>query len=203
MLQALRRSSQALWTRCGLQKRAVHEHRWNRHKREDARIVHAQKKARKAAVKIAPWSTGIPNQNIDSNSSATSLERIDIQKHRSRNHAILEELFPEEAWRAELERAAQRETPRLDIGRRNHAPSGPVIRREVVFPTADKVRRAAEWQGEQTSVLVLRNASKSLVVEDFQRLIPRGKHLDTWTSELGNIVKGVYEPTLRTTVCMS
>jgi hypothetical protein len=39
------------------------------------------------------------------------------------------------------------------------------------------------------SVLVLRNASKNLVEEDFRRLIPQGSHLEGWTLEQGDIVK--------------
>ena len=189
MLQALRQSLQALCSRCYPQRREVHE--WSRHKREAARTIHKHKQARKAGLKRAPWSKADGTVKKHDPHTEPVLERIDIQEHRSRNHALLEELFPEETWRAELERAARRKTPRLDLGSRNHGPSEPIIRKEMVFPAADRVRKAMEWQGEQTSVLIMRNASRSLVVEDFQRLIPRGKHLDTWTPELGNIVKGM------------
>ena len=120
------------------------------------------------------------------------LERIDIGKHKVRNSGLLEELFPEEAWKIQLARAAKRETPRLDVATLgNYVPSQPTFRTQSVFPAAEKIRTAMASQGEQSAVLVLRNASKNLVVEDFQRLIPRGKHIDSWTAELGNIVRGL------------
>lgn len=44
-------------------------------------------------------------------------------------------------------------------------------------------------QGAQTSVLVLRNAGKNLVEEDFKRLIPQGRHLEGWKLEQGDILR--------------
>jgi len=123
---------------------------------------------------------------------AASLERINLQEHKTLNSALLEELFPEETWRPRLAHAAQRKTPRLDVRKLGrYVPSGPTIRRQPVFMGAWRVREAMAAQGEQSTVLVLRHASKNLVLEDFQRLIPRGKHLDSWSPDLGNIVRGL------------
>jgi hypothetical protein len=47
----------------------------------------------------------------------------------------------------------------------------------------------AAAQGEQTSVLLLRNVSKSLTLEDLRRLIPQGEHLEGWTLEQGSITR--------------
>lgn len=47
-----------------------------------------------------------------------------------------------------------------------------------------------EAEGPQTSVLVMRNVSKNLVDDDFRRIIPKGKHVEGWTLEQGDIIKG-------------
>ncbi|GAB7339454.1 hypothetical protein MBLNU457_6083t1 [Dothideomycetes sp. NU457] len=105
---------------------------------------------------------------------------------REKNLKLLADLFPSEAKRF---RAQAREVPRLPLAPPT-APANPVIRREFFDSDASRLaRRAMKQQGMDSSLLVLRNASKNLTLEDFQRLIPRGKHLEGWTLAVGDIVK--------------
>ena len=106
---------------------------------------------------------------------------------REKNLKLLADLFPSEAKRF---RNQAREVPRLPLAQPT-APANPVIRRELVDTDAARSsRRNMKQQGMGSSLLVLRNASKNLTLEDFQRLIPRGKHLEGWTLAVGDIVKG-------------
>lgn len=112
---------------------------------------------------------------------------------REKNLKLLADLFPSEAKRF---RNQAREVPRLPLVKPG-APANPFIRRELVESDASRsARRNMKQQGMNSSLLVLRNASKNLTLEDFQRLIPRGKHLEGWTLAVGDIVKGT-----ESTVC--
>ncbi|KAF2723166.1 hypothetical protein K431DRAFT_283328 [Polychaeton citri CBS 116435] len=123
------------------------------------------------------------------------------EKDIERKPSLVEQLFPEESRRYEDSQVARQlecEIPRLslehlvDPGQANTAR----VRRktEDSEPTSQYRRRLMQQMdegGPQTSVLVLRNASKSLTIEDFRRLIPQGRHIEGWTLEQGDIVNVV------------
>jgi len=122
--------------------------------------------------------------------SKTSLVLTDEQwtKRREKNLKLLADLFPIESKRF---RKQAREVPRLPLAQPS-APANPIVRREYVgSDSAKALRRSMKQQGMQSSLLVLRNASKNLTLEDFQRLIPRGKHIDGWKLAVGDIIKGM------------
>lgn len=111
--------------------------------------------------------------------------------------SLMEQLFPEETKRYEEEKR-QREIPRLPLEsppERKPQPADRINRpvRDELSPKAKAWRRHMELQsqgdGEQTAVLVMRNASKHLTEDDFRRLIPQGRHMEGWTLEQGDIVK--------------
>ncbi|KAK5118088.1 hypothetical protein LTR62_004134 [Meristemomyces frigidus] len=113
----------------------------------------------------------------------------------------MEQLFPEETKKYdEAHRKAAREVPRLPLETPTvPTSSNPAKRKQRDTHTApvdvlparyrDAPARRHDAQGEQPTVLVLRNASKNLVEEDFRRLIPRGQHLEGWTLEQSDIIK--------------
>lgn len=128
------------------------------------------------------------NGNGDAKSKTPeSLTPEQWRARRAKNLKLLADLFPSEAKRF---RNQAREVPRLPLAQPS-APASPVIRRELVDSDAARSsRRNMKEQGMNSSLLVLRNASKNLTLEDFQRLMPRGKHLEGWTLAVGDIVKG-------------
>ena len=104
--------------------------------------------------------------------------------------SLIEQLFPEETKRYEAERAKpEREIPRLPL---DTSTAIQPVKQQDDRPQSDYERQLQQQlreAGTQTSVLVLRNASKNLTEEDFRRLIPQGKHMEGWTLERGDIVK--------------
>jgi hypothetical protein len=112
--------------------------------------------------------------------------------------SLMDQLFPEEAKRREEERkAAAREVPRLPLESLK-TPESSVFRKvEKIFAQTpaefglwNKMKQQSE-RHQETTVLVLRNASLNLTEEDFRRLIPQGKHVEGWTLEQGDIYKVV------------
>ncbi|KAF1983643.1 hypothetical protein K402DRAFT_465783 [Aulographum hederae CBS 113979] len=96
--------------------------------------------------------------------------------------SLLDELFPEEAKKTispPPQRVFERNIPRLPL------PSESVPQLEQMPKSRpgnkDLERSSSEQQTE--TVLLLRNASKSLVLDDFKRLVPRGKHVTDWTTQ--------------------
>jgi len=110
--------------------------------------------------------------------------------------SLAEQLFPEETKRyEEAKHQPSREVPRLPLERTEYVEeeqhrvfekTPPPVSSPWVRPLPG---RAMDVGGEQTSVLVLRNASRNLVEEDFRRLIPQGRHMQGWTLEQGDILK--------------
>lgn len=105
--------------------------------------------------------------------------------------SLYEQLFPD--WEDEAQKQREREVPRLPLEAGVQPPTPPftVTERDLDSRThsARNLERRMEEQDPDTSVLVLRNASKNLVEEDFRRLIPQGKHMEGWTLEQGDILR--------------
>ncbi|KAK4996613.1 hypothetical protein LTR66_003812 [Elasticomyces elasticus] len=109
---------------------------------------------------------------------------------------LLEELFPEEIKRRDeaAQKKHEREVPRLPLDPpAPYNPNEPPQSEQLDQDVAKQKRREQMMraQGQEISVLVLRNASKNLVDDDFRRLIPQGKHIEGWTLEQGDIIKEV------------
>jgi len=116
----------------------------------------------------------------------------DDDETRVKNTALLRELFPLRREDGALHHAL-REVPRLPLNEPFvpvHTPPQQVAtdpsRSEKQRDHEDQMRK----QGERTAVLVVRNVSKSLLEEDFYSLIAKGKHIEGWTLQEGDIVKG-------------
>lgn len=109
-----------------------------------------------------------------------------------RKPSLHEQLFPEEAQRQDVEVQPTREIPRLPLD--TVKPDQPALQtrdEESHVPEGSlRLQRIMESQGEQTAALVMRNASKNLVDDDFRRIIPKGKYVEGWTLEQGDIIKG-------------
>lgn len=111
--------------------------------------------------------------------------------------SLFEQLFPDQ-HEADKKKQRESEIPRLPI--ETEVPDRPKFSREEARKAHDvnrsrplspsrQLRQEMIAQGAQTTVLVLRNASKNLVEEDFKRLIPQGKHLEGWRLEQGDILR--------------
>ncbi|KAL1642478.1 hypothetical protein SLS61_009693 [Didymella pomorum] len=99
------------------------------------------------------------------------------------DQSLLDELFPEANSLSPPDlNDKRRSPPKLDLPAPN---TNPKIR---LFDMDTRTERqkavdAFRARGEQTTVLQLSNCSTALTESDFRRLIPRGKHIDTWSSK--------------------
>jgi hypothetical protein len=114
--------------------------------------------------------------------------------------SLLEELFPEEG-QPKRQAPKERDIPRLDV-RTSVAqpPPANTERRNLVRRLLSENRanpgklNKPETEAETTNplvggVLMLRNASRWLVEDDFTRLIPQGLHIEGWPLDRADIVK--------------
>ncbi|KAL1303369.1 hypothetical protein AAFC00_006766 [Neodothiora populina] len=160
---------------------------------------------------------GAGNRRLPAQAKKSSAPQVEARKES--NNALLAELFPEETQRfaqqdltrvqhtavAAAQKHREPEVPRLklDVPDLPERPKGPDLRPARRAPELpldkamywDSMRDTQrqivhrEKQGDAISVLVLRNASKNLVEEDFRRVIPQGKHIEGWTLDRGDILK--------------
>ncbi|KAF3033658.1 hypothetical protein E8E11_002140 [Didymella keratinophila] len=108
------------------------------------------------------------------------------------DQSLLDELFPEANSLSPPDLSDKRRAPpKLDLP----APdTNPKIRLYDMDTRTEREKAidAFRARGEQTTVLQLSNCSTALTEPDFRRLIPRGKHIDTWSSagEFYKIIPG-------------
>jgi hypothetical protein len=108
------------------------------------------------------------------------------------DQSLLDELFPEASSLAPPDLSGERPSPpKLDLP----APDTNANIRLYDMDTRtdrEKAIDAFRARGEQTTVLQLSHCSTALTEPDFRRLVPRGKHLDTWSStgEFYKIIPG-------------
>ncbi|KAK6003673.1 hypothetical protein QM012_009444 [Aureobasidium pullulans] len=131
------------------------------------------------------------------------------KENQSRRPSLLEELFPEEAQpeHQTSTRPKERNIPRLDVRASLPKPNFP---HQEQREHAKRVNKDNWWNRKTEpaesepdtaldrrrrqrveGVLMLRNASKTLVEDDFTRLIPQGLHIEGWTLDQADIVKVV------------
>lgn len=94
--------------------------------------------------------------------------------------SLVDELFPDIAKKRD-KTPEEREVPRLELGIKNQGKNF----RQVHARRMQRDYKAFEELGDDPTILLLRNASKSLVEDDFRRLIPKGKHIPEWQGKGG------------------
>ncbi|KAI5269078.1 hypothetical protein E4T47_07295 [Aureobasidium subglaciale] len=162
-----------------------------------------------AMPEMAPSLTGLRNASSKASKQKNgSGSNVSAKKEEVKKPSLMEELFPEEArpkTQASV-RPKERDIPRLDI--RASLPKITTPRPEQRKPGEDTNKdnwwtRAEPTAPEQAQgnkqkqtirvdgVLMLRNASKTLVEDDFTRLIPQGLHIEGWALDQADIVKVV------------
>ncbi|KAF2190981.1 hypothetical protein K469DRAFT_361013 [Zopfia rhizophila CBS 207.26] len=108
------------------------------------------------------------------------------------DQSLLEELFPEASTYIQPHTPIpQRKSyPKLSLPDEN-----PIIRKQVSTPQKSRRQRILESfqnRGEDITVLQLINCSTELSESDFRRLLPKGKHIESWVrdGEFYNIIPG-------------
>ncbi|EMC92581.1 hypothetical protein BAUCODRAFT_114323 [Baudoinia panamericana UAMH 10762] len=108
--------------------------------------------------------------------------------------SLAEQLFPKTKKDAGDEERPPREIPRLPL----ESPNMPkrmtrsdhnIFHDRPMMPQLEREIRRQDELSPEITVLVLRNASKNLVEEDFRRLVPQGQHMEGWMLEQGDIIK--------------
>lgn len=112
----------------------------------------------------------------------TSSQHQPTDTDSAREQSLLEELFPEVSPAPPAKLAEKRpQYPKLDLPRPDLS-----IRPEYVeSPKSlkEQVVESLKKTGEEITVLQLSNCSTGLTEADFRRIIPKGKHIDTWNRE--------------------
>lgn len=148
-----------------------------------------------------------PGRSHKNGASGKQKASSPVEKALAKKMSLLEELFPEEAQRRSAPAARpQKELPRLPLDIPDVLQSQPEADKQGLRKNKElPLDRATYWesmtntkkqyarlerQGDFISVLVLNSASKNLGEEDFRRVIPQGKHIEGWSLERGDIIKG-------------
>lgn len=122
---------------------------------------------------------------------------------KSQDHSLYEQLFPEQRKELDSRQDAARRVPRVPLDKETVARKH-MFKAPVTFTAENDVRpseaarrleqnmlREQQASGPVESVLVLRNATKNLLEEDFKRLTPHGRHLEGWKMEDSDFIKVV------------
>jgi hypothetical protein len=152
------------------------------------------KRLRRAQLFLPAWlaqrNSAIARQLTSKSSGKASSG--ESQPSDGRPLSLFEELFPEDSRR---EKSSTTANGRHKFSVRRLAGSSKL---EKQITGTDETtltwsaRRAKNYEdqiraSQDTSVLLLSNASKSLILSDFLRLSPKGEHIDGWAS---GIIKG-------------
>ena len=116
------------------------------------------------------------------------------KEKQEKEMSLYEQLFGTTSNEQEVSPAREEEVPRIPLEEPSATRRVEIGRQDDSdVPKKSYYQRTIEAQVARddpgVSVLVLRNASKNLVEEDFRRLIPQGVHLEGWTLEQGDILK--------------
>lgn len=145
-------------------------------------IAAYRREARKRNVKMPPPPVGSLRENARDTRGAIS---------------ILEELFGEELRRQPESREQRREVPKGPVGYLDDSHQRQRARSEGTFSDKVGLRRPHISLNKDTTVLILRKASKHLTEQDFRRLIPGGRHIEGWTG-LGELMRVVRARVMKT-----
>lgn len=120
---------------------------------------------------------------------------------KSQERSLYEQLFPEQRKEADADQDAARPVPRIQIERdritpKNKFPFASSFTAENDVKPSEAARRLEQQMlreqqasGPVESVLVLRNATKNLLEEDFRRLTPHGRHIEGWKMQESDFIK--------------
>ena len=105
--------------------------------------------------------------------------------------SLFEELFPEEAKKLHSngKDGEEHDVPRLaqlDLG---NLDDGGSERSRMGAEDMTKSAHKDAFRRNNLAILVLQRASKSLVEDDFRRIIPKGQHIEEWKGP-GDIIRG-------------
>jgi hypothetical protein len=153
-----------------------------------------------AEEKSAGFQDGRPRESRDGYKGRVRDDQGIIKTATAKKPTLIEQLFPEESKQYEESlRQAPREVPRLPFEkappegiRDRHLESSDVL--PAQSPAASRLIKQLKKQDEQDpqiTVLVLRNASKNLLEDDFRRLVPKGQHVEGWSLGHGQFLKVV------------
>ena len=119
----------------------------------------------------------------------------ELPDQQAKTPSLYEQLFPNQE-KNEPRKAVEGEVPRIPIPSTRlddeQTQSTRMRRTQQEVSRSryeDDIRQHVRTRGDDVSVLVLRNASKNLVDEDFRRFIPQGQHMEGWTLEQGDILQ--------------
>lgn len=122
----------------------------------------------------------------------------DDDVHRKATLALFNKLFPDTPVRLDDQSSKELVVPELELELEPTSPINESSLPEDGQPGSHAVMQTAAQRAHQdmaalpaqTSVLVLNNASLSLTRQDFDALLPRGKHMESWKLEHGDITNG-------------
>lgn len=120
-----------------------------------------------------------------------------VRRQKPQKVSLFEELFPEETRKkasSSLNIEEQNhDIPRLplpEVGEGFQEYHDDLDRGRVRSAHMTSQASVEAFRQEKLAVLVLQNASKSLVESDFRRVAPKGKHIARWTGP-GELLKGM------------
>ncbi|KAF2473081.1 uncharacterized protein BDR25DRAFT_302097 [Lindgomyces ingoldianus] len=136
----------------------------------------------------APFSVNAPRKQL----SGTPESTLSTEKPHD-EQSLLEELFPEASTPIQPHYLAvpQKTYPKLDLP----DDEGSIVRKEYFTPRESQRERMIkrfQSRAEFTTVLRLNHCSTGLTESDFRRLIPKGKHIQSWVrdGEFHKIIPG-------------
>ncbi|KAI9820341.1 MAG: hypothetical protein M1827_005963 [Pycnora praestabilis] len=141
------------------------------------------------------------SRNTPGSKNTRNIPNVEQASVATEPTTLLEELFPEEVGKGDKKTAQSsegREIPRLILSSKPEDiddPRGALERAKRLRSQKYRPQPRARIGGagrQDATVLVLRNASKSLIEEDFRRIRPKGKHIEDWS--VGDIIKGDWIP---------
>ena len=135
--------------------------------------------------------------------------RLSIWPSRSELKSLLDEIFPSDDITDSAGSAKYNEPTEMPRLKLEHLITDEEYRPKTAEQSEEETLRRfyeaeREHLGKEKGILLFRGLGPSLEEEDFRRLSPKGKHIEGWEHELGNILKGMISDTkLHTTVKVS
>jgi hypothetical protein len=141
---------------------------------------HETSKAKKSSESKTKTPSKLSSKaTFPSATAANALSKSAPRNDELSEQSLLEELFPEATSIPQPRYSEKRDQyPKLEL-----PDSTPIVRRELVDgarTSKEQLVDSFQSKGEQITVLQLTNCSTELTEADFQRLIPKGKHIEAW-----------------------
>ena len=125
------------------------------------------------------------------------LERPSGGSQRKKSGSLLDEVFPSndsQSQTGSINENELAEMPRLGLEHlmKDEEYKAPTKAQSEEEKLRQFYKVERENLGKEKGILLVRGLGPSLEEEDFRRLSPKGKHIEGWEHELGNILKGMY-----------